>query len=263
MTFQNSPEVQQREALQLHRDSRGVVTMTLDSGKINIVNTKVVEEIVEAVQTLSKDTSVRCLILRGNDRAFIGGADINEMVGLNPDSARTFISGLYRMCAAVRVAPFPVIAGLHGWCFGIGPELAAACDIRIGSTGSWYAMPEVKIGIPSVVQASLLPALIGAGRARWWVLTGRRIDAKTALEWGYLSEVVEENALDAAIESVVADICECPPNAIRIQKQLCNDWEADFPDNSARASIDVFGQTYETDEPSTAMNHFLQSRKKK
>lgn len=262
MTGGDLKKLERDEAFHAERDSRGVVTLALHSGKINILNSQVVERIVNAVERLSQDESVRCLILRGNERAFVGGADIKEMAELNPDSARAFIAGLYRLCVSVRIAPFPVIARLHGWCFGVGAELAAACDIRVGSTSSWYAMPEVKIGIPSVIQATLLSQLIGAGRTRWWVLTGRRIDAKTALDWGFLSEMADESELDSVIESLVADICECPPNAIRIQKGLCNDWEADFPDNAARASVDVFGKAYETDEPETAMQRFLQTRKK-
>lgn len=254
--------LEQDEAFLIRATGQGVVTLTLNTGKINILNSQVVDRVVDAVERLSKDTSVRCMVLRGNDRAFVGGADINEMATLNPESARAFITGLYRLCASVRLAPFPVIARLHGWCFGVGAELAAACDVRVGSTASWYAMPEVKIGIPSVIQASLLPQLIGAGRARWWVLTGRRIDADTALQWGFLNQVADEGELDSVIEKLVGEISECPPNAIRIQKELCNDWESDFADNAARASVTVFGKAYETDEPANAMRHFLLARKK-
>lgn len=263
MTESNARVLNERMPFTLSVDDKGVATLVLNTGKINILNSSVVADVVDRLAELSRNDQVRCLILRGNERAFVGGADINEMAALKPESARAFILGLYRLCEAVRMAPFPVIARLHGWCFGVGAELAAACDIRIGSTASWYAMPEVKIGIPSVIQASLLPQLIGAGRARYWVLTGRRIDAKTALEWAFLHEAVEEHALDAAVNAVVADICECPPNAILLQKRLCHDWESAFPDDTARASVDTFGQAYETDEPEIAMRHFLESRKRK
>ncbi|MGV7241143.1 enoyl-CoA hydratase [Caballeronia sp. M23-90] len=257
MTDVTLRDLETSDGFKITRDANGVATLNLNNGKINILTSLIVEQIAHQLEDLITDESVRCLVVRGNDRAFIGGADIKEMAELDPESARVFITRLYKLCAAVRVAPFPVIARIHGWCFGVGAELAAACDIRIASTASWYAMPEVKIGIPSVIQATLLPQLIGTGRMRWWVLTGRRIDAKTALEWGYLNEVVKVEKLDETVAAVTSEICECPPNAIRIQKRLCNDWEADFPDNAARASIGGFASTYETDEPLNAMRKFL------
>ncbi|NML31751.1 enoyl-CoA hydratase [Paraburkholderia antibiotica] len=250
-------------AFTLSIDDRGVATLALHIGKINVLHSKVAADLVSCLAGLSQDSRVRCLILRGNERAFIGGADINEMVALDSAAACEFIAGLYHVCEAVHNAPFPVIARIHGWCFGVGAELAAACDIRVASQESWYAMPEVKIGIPSVIQASLLPTLIGAGRARYWLITGRRIDARTAFEWGLVNEVVSVDELDDAVNAVVQDICECPPNAIRLQKQLCNSWESAFPDDAARASIDTFGDAYETSEPAVAMRHFLDSRKRR
>jgi enoyl-CoA hydratase len=242
-------------------EANGAATLTIDSGKINVLGSEAIAHLVETIETLGRDASVRCLTLRGNERAFVGGADIKEMAELTPETARSFISGIYTLCATVRAAPFPVIARVHGWCFGAGVELAAACDIRVGSFESFYAMPEVKIGIPSVVQATLLPALIGMGRTRWWLLTGRRIDARTAAQWGFLDEVANEADLDRTVAAVVADICECPPNAIRSQKRLCNEWEASFADAAARSSIDAFSRAYETSEPGIAMRAFIASRK--
>lgn len=244
-------------------EPNGAATLTIDTGKINILGSEAIAQLTETIEALGRDASIRCLTLRGNARAFVGGADIKEMAQLAPESARAFITRIYALCAAVRAVPFPVIARVHGWCFGAGVELAAACDIRVGSLESFYAMPEVKIGIPSVVQATLLPALIGTGRTRWWLLTGRRIDARTAAQWGYLQEAVSESELDQTVAAIVADICECPPNAIASQKRLCNEWEASFADAAARSSIDAFARSYETNEPGSAMHAFIESRKHK
>src|SRR5438046_7155429 len=114
----------------------------------------------------------------------IGGADIKEMAKLDQASADAFITRLRDLCEAVRQFPAPVIARLPGWCLGGGLEVAAACDFRIAAHDAMFGMPEVKVGIPSVIHAALLPRLIGWGRARWLVMTAENIDAPTALAGG-------------------------------------------------------------------------------
>ena len=103
----------------------------------------------------------------------IGGADIKEMARLDQKSAEKFITGLRDLCEAVRIFPAPVIACLPGWCLGGGLEVAAACDFRIAAHDAKFAMPEVRVGIPSVIHAALLPRLIGWGRTRWLVMRRR------------------------------------------------------------------------------------------
>ena len=109
---------------------------------------------------------LRALILTGaGDRAFIGGADINEMVELDQESARIFITHLHEACTALRNLPVPVIARISGYCLGAGLEVAASCDLRIASEHSSFGMPEVRVGIPSVIEAALLPdSSAGKGR---------------------------------------------------------------------------------------------------
>jgi enoyl-CoA hydratase/carnithine racemase len=106
----------------------------------------------------------------------IGGADIKEMARLDQASAEKFITGLRDLCEAARAFPAPVIARMPGWCLGGGLEFATACDFRIAAHDAKFGMPEVKVGIPSVIHAALLPRLIGWGRARWLVMTAENID---------------------------------------------------------------------------------------
>ncbi len=121
---------------------------------------------------------------RRKRKSMIGGADIKEMARLDQKSAEKFITGLRDLCEAVRVFPAPVIARMPGWCLGGGLEVAAACDFRIAGYDAKFGMPEVRVGIPSVIHAALLPRLIGWGRARWLIMTAETIDAATALAWG-------------------------------------------------------------------------------
>ena len=110
-------------------------------------------------------------------------------------------------------------------------------------------MPEVKLGVPSVVEAALLPGLIGWGRTRELLLFGENIDAATALRWGLVEQVVAPDALDAAVEARLDALLSCGPQAVRLQKRLIRDWENMTLDQAVRAGIESFKQAYATDEP--------------
>ena len=113
------------------------------------------------------------------------------MAGLEDgEAARAFITLVHGCCRAVRDCPVPVIGRLGGWTLGAGLELAAACDLRIAAEHAQFGMPEVRVGIPSVVEAALLPGLIGWGRTRRLLLLGETIGAAEALAWGLVEQVV-------------------------------------------------------------------------
>lgn len=121
------------------------------------------------------------MVLTGaGDKSFIGGADIREMAALTPATAETFITRLHAMCACLRDLPVPVIARINGYAIGAGLEVAAACDLRVASNSAVFGMPEVKVGIPSVIEAALLPSLIGWGRTRELLYLGENIGWSSA-----------------------------------------------------------------------------------
>ena len=225
--------------------------LTIDNaGKLNALNRELMVEIVEAVQALEADPELRLVIVTGaGERAFVGGADINELAALNEDSAREFITLVHRCCDGFHRLAVPVIARIDGYALGAGLELAAACDLRVASDRAVFGMPEVRVGIPSVVEAALLPQLIGYGRARRLLLTGVSIDADEALAWALVDAVVPPDRLDAVVERFAAAILAGGPQAIRLQKKLILDWE-DLPTGAAVArGIEVFVEAYATDEP--------------
>lgn len=247
----------------VERGTHGIVRLTIgNAGPLNILNSKVIRGVCEALATLAKDSSIRVLVMAGSgSKSFIGGADIKEMATLDQASAEVFITGLRDLCEAVRLFPVPVIARLQGWCLGGGLEVAAACDLRIASDDAKFAMPEVRVGIPSVIHAALLPRLIGWGRARWLILTAATIDAPTALNWGFVEQVVPVADLDAAIEAAASAIAECGPEAMRNQKALLTQWEELPLSESVNVSIKAFGRAYLTGEPHERMQAFLDRRK--
>ena len=225
--------------------------LTIDNAsKLNSLNRALMAEIIEAAGGLAADPQLRLVVLTGaGERAFVGGADIGEIVALDRESAREFITLVHRCCDAFRRLPVPVIARIDGYALGAGLELACACDLRVASGRALFGMPEVRIGIPSVVEAALLPKLIGHGRARRLLLTGETIGAAEALAWGLVDVVTPPEALDGAIEDLARPILAAGPNAIRLQKSLILDWE-ELPTAAAvQRGVDCFVSAYDTDEP--------------
>jgi enoyl-CoA hydratase/carnithine racemase len=237
-----------------------VATLTIDNpARLNAMGSTLMAAFVDAVRGLQANPRLRVLVVTGaGERAFVGGADIREMAEITtPEQAQAFISRVHACCEALRNLPVPVIARIQGYAFGAGLELAAACDLRIAATSARFGMPEVRLGIPSVVEAALLPLLIGWGRARRLLLTGETIDADLAFAWGLIEEIAAPAALDAAVEAQVETILACGPEALRLQKTLIRAWE-DLPLKEAiGAGVTSFSLAFETDEPARMMAAFL------
>jgi enoyl-CoA hydratase/carnithine racemase len=247
----------------IDRDGRGVVRLTIcNAGPLNILGSTTISAVREGVLALAPDRQIRVLVLAGeSEKSMIGGADIKEMARLDQASAEKFITGLRDLCEAVRIFPAPVIARLPGWCLGAGLEVAAACDFRIAAQDAKFGMPEVRVGIPSVIHAALLPRLIGWARARWLIMTAENIDAATALAWGLVDIVAGEGDLEGAIERTVEALLKCGPEALRIQKALLRQWEELPLMESVNLSVGVFGRTFLTEEPKRLMQAFIDRKR--
>jgi enoyl-CoA hydratase/carnithine racemase len=232
-------------------DTRHVATVSINNQtRLNSLSSEVIAAFIATMRELALRPELRCVIVTGEgDRSFMGGANLLELESWNPDTARAFLTQVHMMCQVVRDLPVPVIARVNGFCLGAGLEAMAACDMHVASDNAVFGMPEVKIGVPSVVEAALLPQLIGWGRTKVLLYTGDDIDAATALEWGLVERVVPLAQLDAAVEEWVAAIVESGPRAIRLQKELIREWEAMPVSDAIQAGIRSMGRAYETDEP--------------
>ena len=154
-----------------------------------------------------------------------------------------------------------MVARINGYCLGAGLEVAACCDIRLASLDALFGMPEVLIGIPSVIEAAILPRLIGLGRAKDLVMTGRTIDAHCAAEWGLIDRPVAIEALDDLVTERVNQLLSADAQALTLQKRLALQWE-ELPLSAAiEAGIDAFSEAYKTDEPNRRMHAFLDRKK--
>jgi len=232
------------------------------AAKLNSLDSLTLEAVVEAVRGLPPET--RAVVLTGaGERAFVGGANVDELATLDERSAREFITRVHLACAALRECPVPVIARVNGYCLGAGLELAAACDLRVAAANAVFGMPEVRLGIPSVVEAALLPRLVGAGRARWLVMTGETIDAATALDWGLVERAVPMAELDNAVDAALDALLAAGDEALRAQKRLCKLWEEAPLDDCVRVSIVEFAAAYAGDEPRRMIGDFLAAKRRR
>lgn len=223
--------------------------------KVNALSSSLLDALAAEVERLAADESLRALVLAGRGKVFCAGADVGELAALNDSTAPAFVGRVHRVCAGLRALPIPVVARLHGVVIGAGLEIAAACDLRIAAKGTRFAMPEVKLGIPSVVEAALLPRLVGSGRAAWLVLSGEAIDAERAYEWGLVEEVTED--LDQTVGRVVQSLVAADRQALRVQKQLLQLWEEAPLARSIDASLARFAEAYAGGVPPALRRHTI------
>ena len=235
-----------------------VVLMRPD--KLNALSRALLAELTAAVRDLSTETGPACLVIRGAGRAFSAGADIDELAALDSSNAEAFIRCLHGACAAMRDCPVPVIARIDGPCLGGALEIAASCDMRAASDRSTFAMPEVRLGLPSVIEAALLPRLVGWGRTSELLLTGRTMSAKEALGAGLVEAVAAPEALAGAVDRWVDDILAAGPEAVRAQKRLMRTWERSGIDAAIEAGVDAFAKTWRHDEARTRLANLVARR---
>jgi len=220
--------------------------------------------LTEVFRQLARNELLRVAVLTGaGEKSFIAGADLAEMKDLKPKGAKEEHTWTHRACESLRALPVPAIARINGYCFGAGMELAASCDMRIGVTTAKFGMPEVRFGIPSGMEACLLPQLIGWGKTRELVYTGDHIDAAEAYRCGFLAKLVEPTGLDSGIEQWVSSIFAAGPRAIRLQKKLVRDWERMTISQAVQAGIRACVEARRTDEPKRLMQAFLGRKKKR
>jgi 2-oxoglutaroyl-CoA hydrolase len=201
-------------------EERQLATITLDvPDKLNRVSMRARDQLARVFDELGSDESVRAIVLTGEGRAFTAGGDIAGFLQAEPET----LSRLAWNVAAPERCPKPVIAKLHGYAFGVGLELALACDFRIAAEDVELALPEVKLGmIPGSGGTQRLARLIGLGRAKDVIMRGRRIAAQEALALGLVTEVVARDELDAAVDRLLEELRALSPLVLAMVKRVLN-----------------------------------------
>jgi len=240
-----------------------IATVTFDNAeRANCLTSDLVLEIGNSFRSLAEHDDLRVAILASaGERAFCGGANVAELGSFDSDGARTYITALHETIQSIRDLPVPVIARIQGVCIGAGLEMVAGCDIRIAAEHARFSMPEVVLDIPSVIEAALLPRLIGWGRTSWLLYRGDAIDAKTAENWGLVEKIAPKSGLQDAIDECAQTLAANGPTGMRLQKTLMRAWEQLPLDQAIHAGIDSLGEAYDSGQPNAFIQKAIATRK--
>jgi enoyl-CoA hydratase len=199
-----------------------VATLVIDNGPVNTVDPGLIERLLDALPAITDDPEVRCIVIRGKDRVFLGGADIKVMRRLDPDTYRAMRRWV-EVQRALELAPKPVVAALNGHALGGGAELALACDLRILHARATFGFPETRLGIfPGAGGSQRLPRLIGAHRAKRLIIDGTRLPAEEALVQG-LVDIVAGDDFDAVVERESTRLAALPTATIGLVKRVIDE----------------------------------------
>jgi 2-oxoglutaroyl-CoA hydrolase len=211
--------------------------VVLDRPPLNVITMPEREELRAAFETLDADPGVRIIVVRGVGEHFSSGGEIRGFLDASPEH----VSRLAWNIAAPARCSKPVIAASRGYCFGVGFELALACDFRLVSETCLYALPEQRLGqIPGSGGAARLQKMVGITRTKDIVMRSRRLSGRQAYEWGVATECVADADLETATAALVDELRAFPPLAQRTAKKLINDTE----DSTLSLAIELEGANY-------------------
>lgn len=227
-----------------------------------------VDALVAAVDRVNRDSTVQAVILTGAGRGFSSGGNVKDMAtgtglfGQTTNLQRTaYRDGIQRIPRALYGCEVPIIAAVNGAAVGAGCDLALMCDLRIASTQAFFAESFVKLGlVPGDGGAYFLPRVVGQARAAEMALTGDRVDARTALEWGLVSRVVDPDALLDEACALAARIAVNPPHAVRMTKKLLRDAGRQTLEDVLEASAAMQAIAHSTDDHHEAVAAMLEKR---
>ena len=240
----------------------GVVVIKLEGrGPLNLLGRETFLTLKAELDRLEEDRSVRAIILTGSGgRAFSAGVDLHQMKDLDPAEAESFITALHGPARKLLTMAVPTIAAIRGPCLGGALELVLACDIRIAADDAVLGLPEVLVGIPSVIEASLLPPTIGLGRARRLLLTGETVDAPEALAMGMVDRVVSPDELMDVAHQTANQFLGMSREVLASQKTIVAKWLELGEEESAKFTIKEFTRIFTTPIPREGMSAFLEKR---
>jgi enoyl-CoA hydratase len=248
--------------LRVERPEPGIAVLSLNRPEVrNAINLEMVQETIAALGELAADPELRALVLRGEgEKAFAGGADIAQMRERRaPEALQAINAGMFQ---AVEDFPRPTIAAIRGWALGGGCELALACDIRVAGEGARLGFPEVSLGIfPAAGGTHRLPRLVGLGRAKELVFTGRILTAAEAHAFGMVEHLVPDDRVDLRARELAAEIARNGALAVRVAKLAFNAIaRGDSPE-----PIEKLGQAllFESQDKLDRMGAFLEKRRSK
>ncbi|HET6403356.1 MAG TPA: enoyl-CoA hydratase-related protein [Candidatus Thermoplasmatota archaeon] len=251
------------ENVLVERDG-SIAVLTVNRPKaLNAMNHATLQDLQRAVEALDADPGVAVIIVTGSgEKAFVAGADISEMANFGPTQAEEHARRGQAAVAAFERARKPVIAAINGYALGGGLELALACDIRIASENAQVGLPEVSLAvIPGFGGTQRLARIVGEGRAKELVFTGRRVKAEEALAIGLVNKVVPQAQLLETAKQMARDIMANGPVAVRLAKEVIHDGLATDLQTGLVLEQKAFGLAFATHDQKEGMKAFLEKRK--
>ncbi len=242
--------------------SIGIITLDRPE-RLNALSQPVLERLSEVLTEEAADDRIRVVVITGaGDRAFVAGADLGTMKGMNQEEARAWSLLGQRTFALIEDLPKPVIAAINGFALGGGSEIALACDIRLASETAVLGQPEVTLGLPPGFGGTYrLAEVVGVGRARELIMTGRQVDAEEALSMGLVSEVVApEQLMDRAL-SLAKKLAANGPQALAHAKRAMSSMPGLRREEAVELEAHLFGRTFATGQPREGISAFLEKRK--
>jgi len=248
----------------LRREEEGILTLTLNRPEVmNSLNFELLHRLRDQVDQVRHRRDVRVIVITGSgEKAFCSGADLKERAGLPPEKVKEFIFTIRNLFTAIEQLGMPVIAAVNGIALGGGTELALACDIRIAATAATLGLTETRLAIiPGAGGTQRLPRLIGRGKAKELIFTGRRVESAEALQIGLVNRVVPPEALIDECRRMAAMICETGPIAIEQAKYAINHGlETDLATGLAIESA-AYWVTIPTEDRLEGLTAFREKRK--
>jgi len=241
--------------------AEGVAVITISRPQaLNALNTRFFQEMDSLIAEISPRDDIKVLIITGEGKAFVAGADIAEMVHKTQAEGKEFSKWGQRTFRSLELLAKPVIAAVNGFALGGGSELALACDFRIASAKAKFGQPEVNLGvIPGYAATQRLPRLIGLGNALFLLLTGEMIGAEDALRMGLVQKVVEPEQLMPTALGLAKTIASKGPQAVKRVKQAARRGLLMDFDAGCALESEMFGLLFEN-EAAEGMRAFLEKR---
>ena len=239
----------------------GVAVITISRPQaMNALNTRFFQEMDALLDEISVRDEIKVVVLTGEGKAFVAGADIAEMVHMTPDQAQAFSILGQKIFRRMELLDKPVIAAVNGFALGGGEELALACDVRIASAKAKFGQPEVNLGlIPGYAATQRLPRLIGLGNALFLLTSGEMIGAEEALRMGLVQKVVDPEQLLPTVMALAKTIAAKGPKAVKLVKHVARmGFLMDFESGCALES-EKFGSLF-GNEGAEGMQAFLEKR---
>jgi enoyl-CoA hydratase len=206
-----------------------VLTVTIDNSKqANSLTADMLHSLIDTFNDASADTSLRAVLLTSSGKGFSAGMNTEQFDHSSSTKAYETISLLGEVCEAVKDCELPVAAAIRGYCIGGAAEIAAAADFRIAGRSAWFSMPEVRIGIPSVLDAVNLPRVMGWTKATELILTANRFTAEDMDACGYLNALVDDEQVEERALGYLRDTMESDRAVIAQQKRLFRTWKNTF-----------------------------------